>query len=122
MRKLKMFAGVMAFAVLMFASTSCGSDPNLLFLQIIPNSVSLTEGAPTAQFIANGIFERGPDQDLTSQVTWASTQPDIATISSTGLATHTPGEQCGTTTITATFQGKVDTASVTVTGPAPFCL
>lgn len=122
MRKFRMVVGVAVFAVLILASTSCGSDPNLLFIQIIPSSAFLTEGAPTVQFIANGVFERGPDQDITNSVTWASAQPDIVIVNSSGLASHTPGEQCGTTTITASREGNTDTASVTVSGSSPFCL
>ncbi|MGH9791561.1 MAG: Ig-like domain-containing protein, partial [Candidatus Acidiferrales bacterium] len=100
----------------------CGSERGILFIQIIPSSASLTEGAPTVQFIANGVFERGPDENITNRVTWASAQPDIVTISSAGLATHTVGEQCGSATITASLDGVTDTAVVTVSGGPPFCL
>ncbi len=110
MRKLRLCAGVMALGVLMLASASCGSDPNLLFITVIPSTATLSCGAPTLQFIANGVFERGPDQDITNSVTWASAQPQIATISSGGLATL--GVQTGATIITASLQGKTDTASV----------
>ena len=116
MRKFKLFAGVMAIAVLMLASTSCGSDPNLLFIQVIPVSEVLSAQGQTAQFIANGVFERGPDQNLTEQVTWASSDVSVATISnasgSKGLATA--GAVCGTTTISASLDGKSDTALLTV--------
>ena len=122
MRMFRMVAGVVAMLALMLASTSCGSARGLLFIQVIPEKATLTEGAPTVQFVANGVFERGPDEDITSSVTWAPAQPDIVTVNSSGLATHTPGEQCGTAIITASRDGKTATASVTVIGPAPFCL
>ncbi len=118
MRKLRLFAGVMAFAVLMLASTSCGSERGILFIQVIPsNAVLSTCQASTVQFIANGVFERGPDENITSRVTWASAQPQIVTISndssSKGLASS--GVQSGNTVITASLDGVTDTASVTNT-------
>ncbi len=45
-------------------------------------------------------------------VTWASSVPAVATVSATGLVT---GVAAGTSTITATSEGKSGTASVTVT-------
>src|SRR5208283_1855698 len=51
-------------------------------------------------------------QDLTSNVTWASSQPDIATVGATGLAT---GVSPGSTTVTAVFAGFVGTSTLTVT-------
>ncbi|MGH9556006.1 MAG: hypothetical protein ACRD2Y_09315 [Terriglobales bacterium] len=124
MRKFKLFAGVMALAVLMLASTSCGSEAGLLFITIIPEETTLTVSKQTVQFIANGVFERGPDQNITDQVTWASSQESVATISnnasdSKGLATAgpcpvTPTSANGTTTISASLKGKTATAELTV--------
>ena len=54
----------------------------------------------TQQFKATGTISDGTVEDFTSQVTWASSNPTIATISATGLAT---GVAPGKTTITATL-------------------
>jgi uncharacterized protein YjdB len=56
----------------------------------------------TQQFKATGTISDGTVEDITSQVTWASSNPTIATISATGLAT---GVAPGKTTITATVSG-----------------
>ena len=54
----------------------------------------------TQQFKATGTISDGTVEDFPSQVTWASSNPTIATISATGLAT---GVAPGKTTITATL-------------------
>ena len=114
MRKLRLVAGVMAIAVLMLASTSCGSDPNLLFITVIPTEVTLRQTGQTVQFIANGVFERGPDQDITNRVTWDSALKSVATVNSSGLATALPTCDVSNTTITASLDGKTATANLIV--------
>lgn len=53
----------------------------------------------TAQFTAIGSYTHSPTtQDITKQVTWASSDTNVATISATGLAT---GAGFGITTISA---------------------
>jgi uncharacterized protein YjdB len=49
-------------------------------------------------------------------VTWTSSAPTVATVSSTGLISSV---SAGTTTITATSEGKTATATVTITQPLP---
>lgn len=117
MRKLKTFAGMMAFAVLILASTSCGSDAGLLSMAIIPTEVTLRQQGSTVQFIVNGTFERGPDRDITSEVDWASALESVATVNSSGLATAVADPTCleVNTTITASREGKTAIANVRVT-------
>ncbi|MGH9601300.1 MAG: hypothetical protein ACRD24_02825 [Terriglobales bacterium] len=118
MRKLRLIAGVMALAVLMLASTSCGSDPNLLFITVIPTNVTLRQQGDMVQFIANGVFERGPDQDITNRVTWASALESVATITPKGgraTAVVMPTCLVTNTTITASLEGKTATADLRVT-------
>ena len=78
-----------------------------------PASPSVAKGL-AQQFTATGTYTDGSTVNLTSQVTWASATPSVATISSTGLAT---GVAQGTSVITATL-GTVtspgDTLTVTV--------
>ncbi|MGH7546988.1 MAG: Ig-like domain-containing protein, partial [Gemmatimonadales bacterium] len=49
-------------------------------------------------------------------VTWASGAPAVATVSAAGLVT---GVTAGSAPITATSEGKSDTAAITVTAPIP---
>jgi hypothetical protein len=86
-------------------------------IQITPASQSLVAGQ-TAQFTATGIIGHGThpatNEDVTSQVTWASNAPPIATINSSGVAT---GMSAGTATISASMPGGLSaTATVAVTG------
>jgi trimeric autotransporter adhesin len=74
-------------------------------INVTPASATVPETIST-NFAATGVFGDGSNQTLTSFVTWASTPPAVATISSTGRAT---GLSPGTASITATFGG--------VTGP-----
>jgi len=88
-------------------------------LAIIPSTQSVASPSQTSQFLAIGTTSTGATLNLTSQVTWGSSSPQIATIGpSTGLATAV-GQ--GTTTITAIYNttgGTVvaSTATFTVTG------
>jgi uncharacterized protein YjdB len=86
-------------------------------IQVSPASQSLVAGQ-TAQFTATGIIGHGnhpaTNEDVTSQVTWTSNSPVIATVNSSGLAT---GVSAGSATITATMPGGLSaTASLSVTG------
>src|SRR5208337_857082 len=87
--------------------------PALTSIAVAPASPSVAKGL-TQQFTATGTYTDGSTANLTSQVTWASATPSVATISSTGLAT---GMAQGTSVITATL-GTVaspgDTLTVTV--------
>ena len=67
-------------------------------LTISPLSATLQPGA-TQQYSATATFGNNTQGDATSQVTWSSSSTNIATISSTGLATA--GSTFGTTTIKA---------------------
>ncbi|HZZ84327.1 MAG TPA: Ig-like domain-containing protein [Anaeromyxobacteraceae bacterium] len=77
-------------------------------LQTIPIGVQLP-------FAATGIFSDGTQQDLTSQVSWTTGNPAVATISGAGLATAV-GQ--GSTTVTATLGAQTASASLAVTAVA----
>jgi len=64
------------------------------------------------QFTATGTYAGGLTQDITSTVTWTSSNKAVATIAATGLATFTASS--GTANITATF-GGITSPSVTLT-------
>ena len=95
------------------AALEVDSTP-LASVQITPQVVTIPSKT-VVDFVATGIFADGNTQDLTSLVSWTSSQLTVATISD-GIST--PGEATGiapgTAVITALFKGLVGTASLTV--------
>lgn len=76
---------------------------------VTPATASVAVGATTTLAVE--------DQDGTpilAGVTFTSSDPTKATVSSAGVVT---GVAAGSSTITATYQGHTDTCAVTVTGP-----
>jgi hypothetical protein len=77
----------------------------------------------TAQFTAYGAFIHPAEtRDITTQVTWSSSIPDIATVDGSGKVT-TVGLACGVTVVTATAKsdlvgaggsGSIMTATATI--------
>jgi trimeric autotransporter adhesin len=79
--------------------TNSSSGRILTSLAIVPTSQQVGAVGETAQFLAIGTYSAAPlTADLTGKVTWLSSDTDVATIDSSGLAT-TVGT--GTTSITA---------------------
>ncbi|MGA2160531.1 MAG: Ig-like domain-containing protein, partial [Dehalococcoidia bacterium] len=68
----------------------------------------------TQQLTVTGTFSDGTTHDITTQVTWSSSNPAAATISTSGLATAVAA---GTTTITAT-SGTVSGSTILTVGSA----
>ncbi len=93
------------------------TNPLAVSLAVSPATQTLAVGQ-TAQFTATGTFGHGSHpsstQVETNAVTWTSSSPSVATVSSTGLATAVAA---GTTTIEASLQGftGVLTAQATLT-------
>lgn len=80
----------------------CMGDRNLIAINVTPATQGMNGVGETAQFTAEGLYTHSPTtQDITKQVTWASSDTNVATINSTGLAT---GAGFGTTTIGASSQ------------------
>jgi hypothetical protein len=83
-------------------------------IAVTPSTPTIVAGAPQ-QFIATGTYSDGTTQttqDLTTQVTWSSSDKLIASITPNGKITALTA---GTTTITASFGGKSGSQSLTVT-------
>jgi hypothetical protein len=97
------------------ASVLVQSSGQLVSIAVTPVTASVPEGVSTP-FIAIGTFADHSTQNLTSNVTWASGQSSVATISNAvgqqGIAT---GVAAGQTPITAVFAGIVGTATLNVT-------
>lgn len=80
-------------------------------ISISPQSRSIPLGM-TASFFATGNYADGTNKDISSSVTWSSSDPAVGTINSSGL--FTPLSQ-GTTTLTANVAGLTSSSTVTVT-------
>jgi hypothetical protein len=76
--------------------------PMLSSIAVTPTTPDNLEVRSTQQFTATGTYVEGSTNDITSQVTWASSDTNIATISSAGLATTLA---VGSTNITAALSG-----------------
>jgi uncharacterized protein YjdB len=98
------FAGQVGTASLTVA------DATLSFIIVSPSTPGIGTGT-SQQFTATGYFSDGSSFSLTPQVTWTSSTPAVATISSGGLVSSTGN---GATTITATLNGVSATAILTV--------
>ena len=89
----------------------------LTAITVAPATASLAAGAKQ-QYTATGTYDNGSTPDITTQVTWSSSDITVAQVSnaagSNGLATSLTA---GTSTITATMTGVSGTAALTVTAP-----
>ena len=109
-------------ALLSLGTTGCSSKPattaTLSSITIVPASPSnLPVGYPQV-FIASGTYSDGRSGvDLTSKVTWTSSDTSIATISAAGTATALA---VGSTKITAALDDiKSQTVTLTVIPATP---
>jgi hypothetical protein len=85
----------------------------LTSIDVLPLNRNISNGQKV-QYSATGHFTSGPDQNLTTQVAWQSSNIAVAIISNTspkGEATAVGG---GTTTISAQLSGQTGSTSLTV--------
>src|SRR6266446_7989658 len=93
------------------ATLTVSSSATLQSIAVTPASPTVGIGS-TVQFTATGTYSDNSTKNITSSVTWASSNPPFATIvATTGLAT---GVAVGTTEITATL-GNVVSPNDTLT-------
>jgi uncharacterized protein YjdB len=87
-------------------------------IQVTPTTASITAGQ-TQQFQAMAVLQDGEHRDVTNAVTWKSSNPAVATIDATGLATAmTVSANAATSTqITATSGSIVSNAAVLTVNP-----
>lgn len=89
------------------------TDVSLTAIAVTPANVTLPLAAST-DLVATGSFSDGSTQDITAQVTWSSSAPNVVTV-----AASPPGRitsvATGTATVTATLSGRTGQAQVTVT-------
>jgi hypothetical protein len=104
--------GISGFTYVPITVTN-GSTATLLSIALTPQSPTIVKGA-TRQFTATGTYSDNSTQDVTTQVTWTSSDTSKATISSTGLAA---GIDFGSATITATLGSVFGSTSVNIVTP-----
>lgn len=80
----------------------------LTSISIAPAGPTTIDVNQTQQYTATGTYADGTPATITNEVTWASTNTSVATISATGLAT---GVAEGSTMITASLDGITSNAS-----------
>ena len=106
------------FPLMLLIVTGCGdsgsttsTSATLVSIAVGPTSQSLPIDA-TQQFTAIGTYSDSTTKDLTSSVTWNSSDTGVATIGASGMATPVAA---GTTTIKASIGGLTNTTTLTVT-------
>ena len=83
----------------------------LISITVTPAGQSAKLGSKI-QYKATGTYSDGSTQDLTASVTWSSSSPSVATMTTTGVAT---AAKAGSTTIGAASAGITGSTSLTVT-------
>jgi trimeric autotransporter adhesin len=99
-----LFGGQLGTATLTVTSATATS------LRVSPAATNLEHGGFT-QFTALAEFSDGTTRDVTSSVTWTSSNASVAVVTPTGVATST---RSGTTTMTATMNDLSGTAVLMV--------
>jgi hypothetical protein len=97
-------------------ASSAGTTPaakTLRSLSISPANPVLTLGS-NEQFTVTGSFSDGSQQDMTQKVSWNSTQPTVAAITSPGMAVS---KQSGTTMVSAA-SGTLSSSTKLTVSPA----
>jgi trimeric autotransporter adhesin len=98
------------FAGLVGTTSLTVTDAELTSITIIPSDASIALGG-SQQFTATGNFSDGSAENLTTQVSWTSSNVNVAAIDSRGLAN---AAGTGTSTITASMNGVTGTTVLTV--------
>ncbi|MRR58833.1 MAG: ATP-dependent DNA ligase [Deltaproteobacteria bacterium] len=100
-------------------STLTVTSASLVTIEVTPLAPSIASGT-SQQFAAIGTFSNRTKQDLTTAVTWVSSNTAVATISnatgSIGVATSPADGPTGATTIAAALGGVSGQAQLQVTG------
>jgi hypothetical protein len=92
-------------------STNSIPSPTLVSILVTPANASIVVGT-TQQFTATGSYSDNTTKNITSSVTWSSSNTGVATISNTGLATSIAA---GSTTIKAALASISGSTTLTVT-------
>jgi hypothetical protein len=112
--------GILILATLLLFLAGCARDQELTTITIQPQTevfgatdipVSANAGA-TVQLRAIGSYIHPPlTKDITTEVTWSSNTPSVATVDANGLLTAT-GDACGDSIVSATVTTKQSTGNI----------
>src|SRR5260370_5704363 len=97
-----------------YSSGTESTPPALSSISVTPANPSVPLGS-SQQFTATGNYSDSSTHNFTTWVTWGSSQPGVASINSTGLATTLTQ---GSTSISATLGSMVGSTTLTVSPPA----
>ena len=97
------------------AATATVVSAPVASVRVSPTTASLTVGGPGTTLKAEAL-DASSNVLSGRAVSWQSQSPSIADVNSSGVVSPVAA---GTTTITATIEGKSASASITVAGPAP---
>ncbi|KAA6457835.1 hypothetical protein DYQ86_20910 [Acidobacteria bacterium AB60] len=101
-------------AILAGCGSSSAPPPlTISLIAVTPANPSLAAGA-TQQLKATGTYNNGTTADISSQVSWSSSNTGVATVSASGMLSAVAA---GSSTITASMNGVNGTTSLTVTAP-----
>ncbi len=93
---------------------SCGSASTITTRSIEVAPATASVGISTAQqFSATAILSDGTKKDVTAEATWATSDEALATVDAGGSAS---GVSAGEAIISAAYDGKTGSATLTVTG------
>jgi hypothetical protein len=111
-------------ATTLLSLSSCGRSQELVSIQVQPtgetfgaSNIPVSQDAGLqVQLRALGTFVHPPvTKDITSQVTWASNDTQMMTVTSSGMLTAT-GFNCGATLVSATATTNADPAGLSAFG------
>ncbi|MDW8283104.1 MAG: Ig-like domain-containing protein [Myxococcales bacterium] len=90
------------------------TDAALVHIEISPANATMAKGT-TQQLVATGTYSDATSQDITSLVTWQSSDGMVATVSNAvGSKGVVSAVSKGMTTLTATFDGRTGMTTLTV--------
>lgn len=98
---------------LIFLLFGGGSNKTLSSIEISPNTTQIAKGTSTA-LKATAIYSDSTTADITSETTWTSSNSNLISINNGGVATSVSAISIGTATVTASYESKIATASITV--------
>lgn len=115
------FSSWLSILLLATITSACGGDQGrepilglpsttIVALNLSPQTASVAING-VQQYVATASFADGSSRIVTTESSWTSTTATTASVSATGLA---KGLVAGTTTINASYLGKVATASLVV--------
>ncbi len=95
-------------------ATQLSVPATLSSVQVTPSSSSIVVGQ-TEQLAAQASYSDGSTKDVTSLVSWSSSNQTVSTVSAAGLLTTF---EAGTAVISAAYQNKTGSLALTVTNPS----